>query len=245
MNESNIIGKIHSIETCGTVDGPGLRFVAFLQGCSLQCVYCHNPDTWDMRLKSQKFTPEEFLSEVIKYKPFIKNGGITLSGGEPCLQPKFVKEVFKLAKKDKLHTALDTSGHVLNDDVKEALKYTNLVLLDIKSINPEKFKYITKVKIEKTLKFLDYLRDNNIKVWIRHVLVPTITDDDKDLQELADFIAKYDNIERIDILPYHRHGEHKWQSVGKEYPIKEIEEPTADRIQNAKDILASSGKVVR
>ncbi len=240
-----IIGNIHSIETCGTVDGPGLRFVAFLQGCPLRCVYCHNPDTWDVNHNIKTFTADGLMKEIVKYKSFIKNGGITFSGGEPCLQANFVREVFKLAKDEGLHTALDTSGAVINENVKDVLEYTDLVLLDIKSINPEKFKYIASIKIDKTLKFLEYLREKEIKTWIRHVLVPGITDNEKDLEELSSFIEKYDNIERIDILPFHKHGEHKWEALGMTSPIADTQPPSSDSVKKAKIIMKKSGKVVR
>jgi pyruvate formate lyase activating enzyme len=241
----NITGKIHSFETCGTVDGPGLRFIVFLQGCPLRCKYCHNPDSWNPKTPQFEKTPEEVFEEVIKYKSFIKNGGITVSGGEPMLQAEFITELFKLCKKEGIHTAVDTSGIYLNEKVKETLKYTNLVLLDIKSMDGKTYKDLTSVDLAPTLNFLNYLENENISTWIRHVLVPEITDNDIMLEKLADKISNYNVIERIDVLPYHKYGEYKWEQMGKEYPLKNTEPPSKNRIENAKNIFRKKDLLVK
>lgn len=231
-------GYINSIETFGTVDGPGVRYVLFLQGCGLKCKYCHNRNTWDTNSYIFKKTSEEVFNEIEKYYNFIKNGGITISGGEPLLQPDFCLELFKLAKNKNLHTALDTAGVVLNDKIKELLKYTDLVLLDIKSINPTKYKDLTCGNLSNTLLFLEYLKSINKKVWIRHVIVPTITDNDAELKQLAEFLLDYkDIVEKIELLPYHTMGIVKWEKLGIEYPLKDLPPLSKERLENARKIF--------
>jgi len=241
-----IKGKLHSYESCGTVDGPGLRYVVFTQGCPLRCKYCHNPDTWKMADATYEESSEFVFKEIARYKPFFRNGGgMTLTGGEPLMQPKFAREVFKLCKEDGIHTAVDTSGFYLNDEVKETLKYVDLVLLDLKCIDPEIYKDLTKVDLEPTLKFAKYLAEIGKPVWVRHVLVPGITDRDDLLEKLADFMASLGNIEKVEILPYHSLGEYKWQELEMEYELKGVEAPTVERVENAKKIIASRGLSVR
>ncbi len=179
-----VIGKLHSFESFGTVDGPGIRFVIFMQGCPLRCKYCHNPDTWNINDAKYERTVEFTINEVIKCKPFFKNnGGITITGGEPLVQVDYVTKLLRRAKEEEIHTAIDTSGYIFNDKVKEALNYVDLVLLDIKSINADTYKNLTGVKIDNTLKFAEYLDEINKPVWIRYVVVPNLTDDKKDVQE--------------------------------------------------------------
>lgn len=233
-------GYISSIETFGTLDGPGVRYVLFLQGCNLQCKYCHNRDTWERGKHKAVETPEETLKNVLKYKNYIKDGGVTLSGGEPLLQPQYCLELFKLLKKNNISTALDTSGSIFNDAAKEVLEFTDLVLLDIKSIDPEKYKELTCGNLQSTLKFLDYLRDIKKKVWIRHVIVPTITDNDEDLNRLAKYLEGYkDIIDKVELLPYHTMGVQKWKNLNVSYPLKNIEPLSKDRLDNAKSIFAN------
>lgn len=238
---SNVIGKIHSFESYGTVDGPGVRYVIFLQGCVLKCKYCHNPDSWGFDDSKITRTPQELIKEVLKYKSFIQKGGVTISGGEPLLQAEFVYEFFKLCKQEGLHTALDTSGFIFNDAAKKALEFTDLVLLDIKSINPITYKNLTGVKLENTLKMAQYLSSIKKPMWVRHVLIDGWTDNDKDLTELADFLTTLDNIDMVEILPYHRLGEFKWEQIGVEYEFKGMLPPSAERVQNAKDIFKAKG----
>ncbi|GLI57461.1 pyruvate formate-lyase-activating enzyme [Propionigenium maris DSM 9537] len=241
-----IKGKLHSYESCGTVDGPGLRYVVFTQGCPLRCKYCHNPDTWKMADATYEESAEFVFKEIARYKPFFRNGGgMTMTGGEPLMQPKFAREVFKLCQEDGIHTAVDTSGFYLNDEVKETLKYVDLVLLDLKCMDPEIYKDLTKVDLEPTLKFAKYLAEIGKPVWVRHVLVPGITDRDDLLEKLADFMATLGNIEKVEILPYHSLGEYKWEEMGMDYELKGVEAPTQERVENAKKIIGSRGLSVR
>lgn len=236
------IGKIHSIETCGTVDGPGIRFVTFLQGCPLRCQYCHNPDTWDAK-KGIEYTPEALVNEIIKYKSYMKfsGGGTTFTGGEPLLQAEFVKESFALCKKNDISTALDTSGFIFNDKVKEVLEYTDIVLLDIKNFDSNVYKAVTGVALDNTLKFLDYIREKNIKTWVRYVLVPGLTDNVESITKLANHLKEYPNVSRIELLPFHKMGEYKWEELGYTYALKDTKEPSLDLINQVKSIFETSG----
>ncbi len=220
-----ILGNIHSYESMGTVDGPGIRFVIFLQGCPLRCKFCHNPDTWDIKEKKIQESPEKTLKKIKRYKNYFgKKGGVTVTGGEPLVQSEYVLELFKLCKQEGIHTALDTSGYIFNEKVKEVLKYTDLVLLDIKTIDKEIYRDLTRVELDNTLKFLNYLQEIKKPVWVRHVVVPTITDNDELLEETAKFISKFENVEMVEILPYHTLGVFKYQELGLEYPLKDIED---------------------
>lgn len=234
-------GLIHSFETFGTKDGPGIRFVLFMQGCPLRCLYCHNPDTWNIADKKHELSPEEVLSDILKIKSFIRNGGVTVSGGEPLLQSEFVTELFKLCKTEGLHTAVDTSGYVLNNKVKEVLEYTDLVLLDIKHINPEKYKNLTARPLEPTFRFMEYLSEIQKPVWLRYVLVPGFTDDAEDLNNWAVYASKFENVERVDILPFHQMGLHKWEEIEQQYKLKDVLTPTQAEIENAESIFRNNG----
>ena len=241
-----IKGKLHSYESCGTVDGPGLRYIVFTQGCPLRCQFCHNPDTWKMADATYEESAEYVVKEIQRYKAFFKNGGgMTMTGGEPLMQPKFAKEVFRLCQEDGIHTALDTSGIYLNDEVKDVLKSVDLVLLDLKCMDAEIHQELTKVPLEPVLKFAEYLKEIGKPVWIRHVLVPGITDRDDLLEKLADFVATLPIVERVEVLPYHNLGEYKWEELGREYELKDVEPPTVERVENAKKIIASRGLSVR
>ena len=232
-------GKIHSIETFGTVDGPGIRFVVFMQGCSLKCKYCHNRDTWSTHA-GNLVSVQELVKEVLKYKSYIDNsdGGVTVSGGEPLLQTEFVTELFKELKNLGIHTALDTAGSIpISDNVKELLKYTDLVLLDIKHINPEKCVNLTGFSNKNTLEFAKYLSNIGLPVWIRQVLVPGYTDDKFDLLNLKKFIDSLSNVEKVELLPYHNLGKFKWDELGDPYELEGVESPTPEEIQRAKQLL--------
>ena len=238
---TNTIGHLHSIETCGTVDGPGLRFVIFTQGCRLRCKYCHNPDTWKMEDAKMHRTSADVFAEIMEYKDFIKKGGVTITGGEPLMQPEFVREVFELCQAEGIHTALDTSGVIFNDKVEEALKYTDLVLLDIKSIDAATFKSLTTGDLGDELSMAKYLSDHNIPMWIRHVLVPGITDRDDHLTALAEFVSKLNGVEKVEILPFHKMGEFKWEELGLDYELGDTDTPTQERVDNARAIFAKVG----
>ena len=231
--------KVHSIETFGTVDGPGIRFVLFLQGCHLKCKYCHNRDTWDIKGGSYK-SLDEIFDQIKRYKPYFKssNGGVTVTGGEPLLQVKFLIELFKNLKKAGIHTCIDTSGMVnLTEDVKKLLKLTDLVLLDIKHINSEKCKELTGHDNKKELEFARYLSQNGIPMWIRQVIVPGITDDEKDIIDLKEFVKKLKTVEKVEFLPYHTVGKYKWKELGEKYELEEIRNADQEDIKRVKKIF--------
>jgi pyruvate formate lyase activating enzyme len=237
-------GFIHSIETCGTVDGPGLRYVIFTQGCLLRCQYCHNADTWEIG-KGKEMTVEEIIDDVKTYLPFINasGGGITVSGGEPLLQIDFLIELFKACKKLGIHTAIDSSGGCYTAEasfqqkLNELLSYTDLILLDLKHIDEKKHRKLTGKTNQHILQFARFLSEKNVPVWIRHVLVPTITDDPNDLRSLAAFIRTLNNVEKIEILPYHKLGVYKWKALGLKYPLEGIEPPSEENVEMAQRIL--------
>lgn len=231
--------KVHSIESFGTVDGPGIRFVLFLQGCHLQCKYCHNRDTWDMKGGEYK-NLDDIFEKIKRYKNYmmLSGGGVTVTGGEPLLQVKFLIELFKKLKKEGIHTCIDTSGIVaITDDIKEVLKYTDLVLLDIKHIDDEKCKKLVGVSNKRELEFAKYLSDNNIKIWIRQVLVPGYTDDEQDLLKLKKFIKSLKTVENVQILPYHNMGKYKWEKLELKYELEDVRIANQDDVDRAKKIL--------
>lgn len=233
--------KVHSYETFGTVDGPGIRFIIFLQGCHLKCKYCHNRDTWDINGGEYK-TIDEILEKIMKYKSYIQasNGGITATGGEPLLQVKFVKELFIRLKKEGFHTCIDTSGIVeITTDVKETLKYTDLVLLDIKHIDDEKCKELTGLSNKKELEFARYLSDNGNKMWIRQVILPGITDNKEDIIKLRQFIDTLKTVEKVEFLPYHSMGKYKWKNLGKDYELESLSDATQEDIKRVEEIYYS------
>ena len=234
-------GYIHSFESFGTKDGPGVRFVLFLQGCPLRCLFCHNPDSWLRKDFKMEWTSDEVFHEIQKVKGFIKNGGLTVSGGEPLLQAEFIRELFEKCKEQNIHTAIDTSGFVLDDKVKDTLRFTDLVLLDVKHIVPEKYKTLTGQDLAPTLEFLDYLHSINKPVWIRYVLVPTYTDDEADIHAWSQAMAKYPNIERVDLLPFHQMGKQKWAQMGVKYKLENLPTPTNEEIEKAEQIIRSYG----
>ena len=233
--------KVHSIESFGTVDGPGIRFVLFLQGCHLQCKYCHNRDTWDINGGSYK-SLDSIFEKILNYKNYIyPNGGVTITGGEPLLQAKFLIELFSKLKQVNIHTCIDTSGMVaLTEDIKKVLSLTDLVLLDIKHIDSEKCKDLVGFDNKLELAFAKYLSENNIPIWIRQVLVPGLTDDEKDLRKLKDFISTLNTVEKVEILPYHSIGKYKWTKLGLKYDLENTRDATSDDVKRAKTILGIS-----
>lgn len=237
-------GRIHSIETCGTVDGPGLRYVIFTQGCLLRCKFCHNPDTWKMG-EGKEMSVQELVKDIKDYLPFFQatNGGVTVSGGEPLLQAEFLVELFTELKKLGVHTTIDSSAGCFSrsprfmENLDKLLELTDLVLLDLKHIDSVEHKELTGMSNEHIIDMAKYLDQKNVPVWIRHVLVPGGSDNDEYLQRLSDFIATLNNVEKIDVLPYHKLGVYKWENLGLDYPLEGVEPPTEDRVQNAEDIL--------
>ena len=230
--------KVHSIESFSTVDGPGIRFVLFLQGCHLKCKYCHNRDTWDINGGDYK-SLNDIFDRIMSYKNYIyPNGGVTITGGEPLLQVKFLIELFKKLKTENIHTCIDTSGMVtLTDDIKNLLSFTDLVLLDIKHINTHKCKNLVGCNNDKELSFAKYLSDNNIHMWIRQVLIPEITDNENDLIELKNFISTLKTVDKIEILPYHDMGKYKWKELNCSYELESIRPANQDDIDRVQRIL--------
>ncbi|OOB77765.1 MAG: pyruvate formate-lyase 1-activating enzyme [Epulopiscium sp. Nuni2H_MBin003] len=231
-------GRIHSVESCGTVDGPGIRYVVFTQGCPLRCQYCHNPDTWKMN-DGKEIDSNILVKNIIKYKSYMNasGGGVTISGGEPLLQPEFVADILKKCKQHGIHTCIDTSGFINADTVSAVLDYTDMVLLDIKSFNPDVYKKVTNVELEPTLKFAAALEERGITVWIRYVLVPNLTDDLHDITELAKYLSTLSNVGRIDVLPFHKMGEFKWKELGYEYQLSNTNEPSEILVHQVKQIF--------
>lgn len=241
-------GHIHSIETCGTVDGPGLRYVIFLQGCPMRCQYCHNPDTWEPG-KGTEMTVDKVLEKFYSNLPFYKNGGVTVTGGEPMMQMDFLIELFTKLKKDGVHTCLDTSGimfqptnKVTMDKVERLMAVTDLVMLDIKHIDDEKHKKLTSHSNERILAFARYLDKKNIPVWIRHVVVPGITLYKDYLERLGEFMATLNNVKALDVLPYHSMGKVKYENLKMEYPLKDTREATKQEAIAAKSIILQAYK---
>lgn len=238
-------GRIHSVETFGTVDGPGIRYIVFMQGCLLRCMYCHNPDTWKIG-DGKEVTVDELVQEIKEYLPFFQasGGGVTVSGGEPLIQIKFLIELFKALKKLGIHTTIDTSAGCYTkspafvEALEELLQYTDLILLDLKHMDADKHEKLTGKRNEHILEFAQILAERNVPVWIRHVLVPGVTDHDEDLQKLADFIHMLPNVEKVEVLPYHKLGVYKWEELGLEYPLEGVEPPTDDQVKNAERILS-------
>jgi pyruvate formate lyase activating enzyme len=232
--------NVHSIETFGAFDGPGIRYVLFLQGCPFQCQYCHNRDTWSTRV-NKMMSVEEIMNDYQKYKSFYKKGGITVSGGEPLLQMKGLIELFDRAKSEGIHTCLDTSAACFSvkdsEDFKKLMELTDLVLLDIKHIDNDIHKKLTGSPNTQVLDFARFLDELSVKVIIRHVLVPTITDDPIHLQQMRSFLDTLSNVTAIEILPYHTKGIMKWKELGLIYPLPDIKEPSIESIEIAETIL--------
>lgn len=231
-------GRIHSLESFGTVDGPGIRFVAFLQGCPMRCQYCHNPDTWDPKGKCQyEMTPEELLAEALRYKNFIKTGGVTCSGGEPLLQADFVHAFFSLCQAEGLHTCLDTSGVYFNDRVKEVLGVTNLVMLDVKTIDDELHPRLTGHPRKNNAAFINYLEEKQKPFWVRHVVVPGVNDDDAHLEAMATYLAQFKALECVEVLPYHTLGNFKYDEMGLVYPLRGVPDLPHETTLHARDLF--------
>lgn len=236
--------RIHSIDTFGTVDGPGIRFVLFLQGCALACQFCHNPDTWDPE-KGRSADVEEILEELKLYLPYYRTsgGGITVTGGEPTLQASFVAQLFRECKRRfGLTTALDTSGFCEPDHAEELLEATDLVLLDLKHIRREKHIELTGQPNDRILRFARRLSDRRQCMWIRHVLLPGINDNAGDLMALGAFIGTLNSVEKVEVIPYHRMGVYKWQQLGLTYPLEGVPQPGEFEVRRAQDFIERGRK---
>ncbi len=243
-----MVGRIHSFESFGTVDGPGIRFVVFLQGCPLRCQYCHNPDTW--KGGGQEYSAEDVANRAWKYKNYFgEKGGVTVTGGEPLLQMDFVIELFTLLKEKGLHTCVDTSGITFKkgdavsvEKHKKLLEVADLFLLDIKHIDDAACKMLTGMGNANTLDFARFLSENGKRIWIRQVLVPNLTDNDQTLERTRAFIDELKTVEKVEVLPYHTMGEVKYEKLGIDYPLKGVQAPTKERVENAKRILCGERK---
>ena len=232
-------GNVHSFESMGAVDGPGIRFIVFMQGCKLHCKYCQNRDTWSEDI-NKEYSVQEVVEKAIRTKPYMDStgGGVTVSGGEPLLQSDFLLELFKELKKQNISTCIDTAGSVvITNTIKKLLKFTDLVLLDIKHINDEKCIELTGFSNKNELDFARYCSENDIPMWIRQVLVPGYTDDIKDLKQTRKFIDTLKNVKKVEILPYHNLGKQKWLNLGLKYPLENTRIPTNEEIKKAEEIL--------
>lgn len=244
-------GYIHSIESFGTVDGPGIRYVVFLQGCPMRCQYCHNPDTWEAE-KGKKMSVEELLEEYESYRPFLKKGGLTVTGGEPLLQLDFLLDLFREAKKRNIHTCLDTSGIIYQEEkgglvqkLDELMEVTDLVMLDIKHIDKEAHIKLTGHSNENILKFAKYLEKKQIPIWVRHVVVPEITLKEEPLRRLGSFLAGLSNLKALDVLPYHDMGKVKYERLGMDYVLSEVKPVEKEEAIWARNIILEAMRAAR
>jgi pyruvate formate lyase activating enzyme len=251
MNQStdtSVMGRVHSIETFGLVDGPGVRYVIFMQGCNMRCKYCHNPETWSKELASEvtscDTTAQEAFAKAYRYHNYWrKNGGITVSGGEPLLQIDFVTELFRLAKEKGIHTTLDTAGNPFTREepffgkFQKLMDVTDLVMLDMKEMNPNRHKELTGFTNDNIIDMADYLSEIGKEVWVRRVLVPEYTDDEEGLQALRDKLDQWKNVSRVEVLPYHTLGLFKWERMNVKYPLEGVKPPTEEEVKRAEKIL--------
>ncbi|OOS00740.1 pyruvate formate lyase-activating protein [Haemophilus paracuniculus] len=244
----SVLARYHSYESCGTVDGPGIRFILFLQGCLMRCKYCHNRDTWDLHAGNQ-ISVEDLMKEVVTYKHFMNatGGGVTASGGEAVLQAEFVRDWFRACKAEGIHTCLDTNGFVRHYDhiIDEMIDATDLVLLDLKQLNDEIHQDLIGVSNKRTLEFAKYLQQRNKPTWVRYVVVPGYTDDDDSAHRLGKFIEGMGNIEKVELLPYHRLGAHKWETMGEKYELADVMPPSKEVLERIKAIIEGYGHTVK
>ena len=238
--DREIVGRVHSIESFGAVDGPGIRFVVFLQGCPLQCRYCHNPDSWDPAY-GKKMSAGALLEEILSYRNFIKNGGVTISGGEPLLQHEFVRELLAGCREHGVHTAVDTAGSIPLAVCKGAVDAADMLLLDIKDIDSGDCEKLTGMGNERAFELLDYCESVQKPVWIRHVVVPSLTLDWDKLARLADKLSGYGCVEKVELLPFHKMGEYKWETLGRTYSLADVQPPTREEMEKAREIFRSRG----
>ena len=246
VGAKRLLGRVHSFESFGTVDGPGTRFIVFLQGCLFRCKYCHNRDTWGLN-EGKLYSVTELVDEILPYTPFIdaSGGGVTVTGGEPLLQRQYVCVLFKLLKQQGIHTCLDTNGYVNVKDygreMDKLFERTDLVMLDLKQIDDRKHIILTEISNDKPIAFAKYLQKINQPTWIRHVVVPGYSDDLEDIKRLADFVAPMKNVEKVELLPYHCLGVHKWDHYGEKYPLAGVEPPPAEKMEAIRQIFKDAG----
>lgn len=234
-----ITGNVHSIQSLGTVDGPGIRFVVFLQGCNLRCGCCHNPDTWET-VGGTQYTAQQIVDKATRYKEYFgKDGGITLSGGEPLLQAQFAYEVFSLCHENGINTCLDTSGCILNDEVKKLLAVTDRVLLDIKYTTDAQYRKYAGCSIDKPLEFLAYLNQQKIPVTLRQVIIPTLTDNEENIKRLKNIANKHPVVDKIELLPFRKICQTKYDNMGLEFRFGHLSEPNANTMNKLNKIIKS------
>jgi pyruvate formate lyase activating enzyme len=229
-------GYVHSLQSLGTVDGPGVRTVLFTEGCPLRCAYCHNPDTWEMK-KADLVDSKDIADKILRLYPYIKNGGVTFSGGEPCVQAKFVCEIATILKENRLHIALDTSGAVYNEDVEALLSVVDLVLLDVKMTNEQDYAKYIGGSLSDTLAFLERLDKKGIPVWIRHVVVPSINDNEESIRKLCELIKPYKCVEKIELLPFRTLCIEKYEALGIPFTLEGTPQMNAERLNALRDKL--------
>ena len=230
-------GRIHSIQSLAASDGPGLRFAVFMQGCPLRCGCCHNPDTWDF-CGGKEYTAREIVEKVIRYKSYFGNkGGITVSGGEPLMQAEFVEELFELCHKESINTCLDTSGCVMNDEIKNLLKHTDRVLLDIKYTEEEAYKKYVGCEMEKAIEFLDYLNKEKIPVTLRQVIIPTVNDNEENISKLKETAEKHECVDKIELLPFRKLCQIKYDNMGINFPFGDIPEPSKELMNKLEALI--------
>ena len=239
-----ICGWVHSFQSLGAVDGPGVRFVVFLQGCPLRCAYCHNPDTWAFpettaaKSAAEAYTPRDVVKKILRFKPYIRNGGVTVSGGEALMQPEFVAELFRLLQEEGLHTALDTSGIGDLKKTAEVLRYTDLVLADLKFSDKESYKKYCGADMARVREFLDLTEDMQVPLWIRHVVVPGLNDTPESIREIGRISRSYTNLQKIELLPFKKICMSKYEEMGIEFPLRDYEACSTDRISELEEYLA-------
>jgi pyruvate formate lyase activating enzyme len=240
----NSKGFVHSVETFGVLDGPGIRYVIFLQGCPLRCCYCHNPDTWQMSAPgTRRVTAEELVCDVLKYKNYIDTGGVTLSGGEPLAQPEFALDLVKLCRENGFHVAIDTAGSVPLPTCEKIIVEADLIILDFKALDADRCREITGQDNVNAIRLLDYCERTQKDVWIRHVVVPGLTLDYAQLEKMAAFLSGYGCVKKTELLPFHKMGEYKWKSMGLDYKLYHVNEPTAVQMEKSIAIFKGYGLV--
>ena len=241
---NNPTGRIHSLESFGAVDGPGIRYVVFFQGCPLRCLFCHNPDTWAFS-EGTEMGVEELVAKIVDYRPFYRDGGVTLTGGEPLAQPEFAAALLRRLKEEGFHTAVDTAGSIPLDRCREAVDLADLLLLDIKALDPELCRTVSGVDGSGALALLDYRQQQGKPVWLRHVLVPGYTLKQDALERLADYLKPYTCIEQVELLPFHQLGAYKWEQLHIPYALADTEVPDPQEVAMAQEVFRKRGFSVR
>lgn len=235
-------GRVHSIESMGLVDGPGIRTVVFLQGCNLRCQYCHNPDTWDLD-GGKEMSAQQIVNKVKRFKPYFKDtGGVTFSGGEPLLQKDFLLEMLKLCKAENIHTCVDTAGYA-KGDFSDILKYIDLILFDIKHEDIDMYKNVTRREQQTSLVFLSQAQKAGVPLWVRHVVVPGLTDDEEHIKKLGEYISTLQNVQKVELLPFHQLGANKYQGLGIKYPLEGVQPMDKELTKKLESMLKISANL--